>query len=57
MRKSAGLLLAMRRGGKPYLLRDEFTDTLAAGSVDGTPAVPGPGTRSVTDTGNNISVG
>jgi len=40
-----------------YDLRDEFTDTRAAGSVDGTPATPGPGDRVVADTGSNISVG
>jgi len=40
-----------------YDLRDEFTDTLAAGSVDGTSAMPGPGTRTVVDTNNKISVG
>jgi len=40
-----------------YDLRDEFMDTRAAGSVDGTPATPGPGDRVVADTGSNISVG
>jgi hypothetical protein len=40
-----------------YLLRDEFSDTLAAGSVNGTPAIPGPGTRAVTDVANKISIG
>jgi len=40
-----------------YDLRDEFMDTHAAGSVDGTPATPGPGDRVVADTGSNISVG
>lgn len=40
-----------------WLLRDDFTDTRAAGSVDGTPATPGPGTRSVLDTGNHLFVG
>jgi hypothetical protein len=38
-----------------YLLRDEFTDTLAAGAVNGTPAVPGPGTRTVVDTNGIMS--
>ena len=33
-----------------WLLRDEFTDTRAAGAVNGTPATPGPGTRTVVDT-------
>lgn len=41
--------------GIKWLLRDDFTDTRAAGSVDGTPAVPGPGTRYVVDTGNKLS--
>ena len=39
-----------------WLLRDEFTDTRAAGAVNGTAATPGPGTRVVTDTGNNMTV-
>ena len=39
-----------------YLLRDDFTDTRAAGAVNGTPATPGPGTRVVTDTGNRMSI-
>lgn len=42
--------------GIKWLLRDDFTDTRPAGSVDGTPAVPGPGTRSVVDTNSKISV-
>jgi len=41
----------------PYLLRDEFSDTLAAGSVHGTPATPGPGTRTVVDTESKLSIG
>lgn len=40
-----------------FLLRDEFWDVRAAGSVDATPATPGPGTRAVTDTNSKISVG
>lgn len=32
-----------------YLLRDLFSNDVAAGALNGTPAVPGPGTRSVTD--------
>jgi hypothetical protein len=40
-----------------YLLRDEFTDTLSAGSVNGTPAVPGPGgARLVVDAENKLSL-
>ncbi len=39
-----------------YLLRDEFIAPLATGSVNGTAAEPGPGTRTVVDTGNNISL-
>jgi len=45
------------KGGIKWLLRDEFTDTRAAGSVNGTPATPGPGTRAVVDIGGNISAG
>jgi len=39
-----------------YLLRDDFSGTRAAGSVHGTPATLGPGTRYVTDTGSKLSV-
>lgn len=42
--------------GISYILRDEFSDTLAAGAVNGTPATPGPGTRTVTDTGGILSL-
>jgi len=41
------LLLLFPAGGIKWLLRDEFTDTRAAGAVNGTPATPGPGTRDV----------
>ena len=44
-------------GGIKYLLRDDFTDTRAAGAVNGTLATPGPGTRAVKDTNTKISVG
>ena len=46
-------------GGKRirWLLRDDFNDTLAAGSVNGTPATPGTGTRVIVDTGTKISIG
>jgi hypothetical protein len=37
-----------------YLLRDEFITDLTAGSVDGTAAEPGPGTRK--DVNNNTSI-
>jgi hypothetical protein len=40
-----------------WFLKDDFTDTRSAGAVNGTSATPGPGTRTVTDTGNKISVG
>jgi len=41
-----------------YLIRADFTDTRAAGSVNGTAATPGPGTRVVVDTdGDGVSVG
>ena len=39
------------------LLDDQFTDTVAAGSVDDTAATPGPGQRGVgADTGNLLSI-
>lgn len=43
-------------GGIRWLLRDEFTTALGAGSVNGTAAEPGPGTRTVTDTGSKLSL-
>jgi hypothetical protein len=55
--------LSLRGGGmfdggwRPvWLIKDEFTDTRAAGSVNGTAATPGPGTRTVTDTESKLSV-
>jgi len=39
----------------PNLLYDEFSDTRAAGAVNGTPAVPGPGTRVLVDTNSIMS--
>jgi hypothetical protein len=39
-----------------FILADEFLDTLAAGSVNGTAATPGPGTRNVLDVGSHITV-
>lgn len=39
-----------------YLLSDTFTTDRAAGAVDGTPAEPGPGVRTVVDTGNFLSL-
>ena len=50
------LALPVITGGIPYLLREDFTDTRAAGSVNGTPATPGPGARVVTDTANKLSL-
>lgn len=50
MRTSQKVVILNSGGGAApitYLLRDDFTDTLAAGSVDGTDATPGPGTRYV----------
>lgn len=43
-----------RAAGITWLLRDEFTTDLAAGSVNGTAAEPGPGTRTVVDVGNKL---
>lgn len=48
--------------GLRWLLRDEFTDTRAAGSVNGTPATPGGiggaalNTRTAIDSGNKLSI-
>lgn len=48
--------VVLLNSGISYLLRDDFTDTLTAGNVDGTAATPGPGLRNVTDPSNNIDI-
>jgi hypothetical protein len=47
---------ATRRNRGRYLFYDDFRNAMAAGSVDGRVATPGPGTWSVTDTEDKISV-
>jgi len=42
-------------GGLKYLLRDDFLDDKAAGSLLGTAADPGPGTRAGIDTNDKLS--
>lgn len=50
-------VISLPGGGLVYLLRDEFTSALAAGSVNGTPAEPGPGKRVVgADSASLISI-
>jgi len=44
-------------GTQSYLLQDEFTDTRAAGSVNGTSATPTGGVRTVADTSSQLSIG
>lgn len=44
------------RAGVTYLLRDDFLADIAAGSLNGTPATPGPGNRDVVDTGSFMSI-
>lgn len=39
-----------------YLIHDKFSTALPAGSVNGTAAEPGPGTRTVVDTGSKLSI-
>jgi len=39
-----------------FLLCDLFTDTRAGGAVNGTPATPGPGTRTVVDTESKLTI-
>jgi len=52
-----GALLNVMGGRRiRWLLRDEFSTALAAGSVNGTNAEPGPGVRTVVDTGNQLSI-
>lgn len=58
----SGVALGIGRGSKmvsnsaDWLLRDEFITDLAAGSVNGTAAEPGPGTRTVTDTYTKLQI-
>jgi hypothetical protein len=49
-------LLPFVASGKGFLLQDEFTTPLAAGSVHGTTSEPSGHTRTVTDTENKISI-
>lgn len=49
-----GVIVSKRRSSVQYLLRDDFTDALAAGSVDGTDATPGPGARAAGSTGEIV---
>lgn len=48
--------LALGGAGIVYLLRDEFITDLPAGSVDGTAAEPGPGTRGTVENDGTISI-
>ena len=56
MRNSLKRVVLLNGVGVSYLMRDDFTDTLSAGSVDGTDATPGPGVRDVTDSSSGVSV-
>ena len=46
----------LRKSGRRCIMRDEFSDTRAVGAVNGTLAVPGPGSRTVADAGGYLSV-
>jgi len=51
-----GTHYALRGGaGIAYLLRDEFHTDRAAGSVNGTPAEPGPGTRTAVEVDGQLT--
>ena len=39
-----------------HIIRDVLTDVRAAGAVNGTPAIPGPGNRVVVDTGSLLAI-
>lgn len=43
-------------GAVNYLIRDDFTSDVAAGSVNGTNAEPGPGQRDTYDTGSKLVI-
>lgn len=58
MSRAQQFMVPTKGGGISYLIRDLFTDTRAAGAVNGMPATPGPGTRNVADTAEtNVTVG
>ena len=56
LRGALGPLGVGRGGGITYLLYDQFTTDLPAGSVNGTSAEPIGGTRTVTDTNSKLSI-
>ena len=57
MHHLVGIKRSVLGGAKSrYLVLDKYSDTIAAGSVNGTDAVPGPGVRTVTDTENKLSL-
>ena len=37
-----------------WIYKDDFLETIAAGSVHNTPSTPGPGTRTIVDTAGNL---
>lgn len=51
-------LLTLLSGGRSanWLFRDYFLSDIAAGSLHGTPATPGPGTRTVVDSASRLSI-
>lgn len=51
----SGLIPSTRRLGA-YLINDTYTTNRAAGAVTGTVAEPGPGERTVTDTGSRLTI-
>lgn len=56
IRPAHGRMIMRTSSGLSYVLRDEFTTALSAGSVNGTNCDPGPGTRYVADTANLLSI-
>lgn len=55
-KRRAAFASTVSGGGVSWEILDEFTTDLAAGSVDGTNAEPGPGVRDVTDTTSKLSI-
>ena len=49
-------LMQATRGGVSYLLRDEFTTTASAPLTSSRTSEPGPGTLTITDTANRLSI-
>jgi len=56
MFRGLGTALRDTRQRVDYILNDDFTNALAAGAIDGTDAIPGPGRRLAVDSAGKMSI-